>query len=65
MMSSSLPTSLKVAISLFVITVIAGLLGFGFIPTPILPWARIVFFAAGTLFVPALFLGLMRMPQRD
>jgi uncharacterized membrane protein YtjA (UPF0391 family) len=54
-----MPTGLRVALGLFVIAVIAAILGFGIIQTPILPWARIAFYIAGTLCIPALFLGLL------
>jgi uncharacterized membrane protein YtjA (UPF0391 family) len=36
------------------------LLGFGVIPSTLLFGARIVFFVAGTLFVPALLAGLVK-----
>lgn len=54
-----MPTSLKIALGLFFIAVIAAILGFGIISTPILAWARIAFYIAGTLGIPALFLGLL------
>lgn len=52
---------LRIALGLFVIALGAGLLGFGVIPAPrVLPYARMVFYIAGTLAVPPLFLGLLR-----
>jgi uncharacterized membrane protein YtjA (UPF0391 family) len=52
-------TGLKIALGLFIIAATAGLLGFGVVLSPVLPWARIVFYIAGTLCVPALFLGML------
>lgn len=50
---------LGIAGVLLAITILAGLLGFGVIRSPILVSAKIVFFVAGTLLIPALLVGLV------
>jgi|GEM_PF-2830470 len=47
---------LAAVLILLAVTIIAGLFGFGVIRSSFLDWARIVFFAVGTLFVAALML---------
>jgi hypothetical protein len=52
--------ALWVALGLFLATVVAGLFGFGWIPSSVLFYARMVFFVAGTLALAALLVGLAR-----
>jgi hypothetical protein len=52
---------LKIAFAFLGIAVLAGLFGFGVIPSPYLDEFRLVFFAFGTLFVPALLVALVRI----
>jgi len=51
---------LRAALVLLAIMLVSGLLGFGVIRSPLLFGARMVFFAAGPLFVALLMVGLVR-----